>query len=145
MNDESSSSESDSDSKQEKVLLALFLYIFIIVICFKANVCGSFSSIQHFSHFCLITWPLYSDHTTSDRGVLGTASAQLFSDTWLEFCLSRVKSVLRTGESSMTLVSVAEQVGLNATCCNPKDLALGYKTFLMPNSTEHEIYHNQKY
>ena len=24
--------------------------------CFKANVCGSFSSIQPFSHFCLITW-----------------------------------------------------------------------------------------
>ena len=50
---------------------------------FKANVCGSFYSIQPFRHFCLITWPLYSDHTTSDGGVLGTASAQLFSDTWL--------------------------------------------------------------
>ena len=59
---------------------------------------------QPFRHFCLITWPLYSDHTTSGGGVLGTASAQLFSDTWLEFCLSRVKSVLRTGESSMTKV-----------------------------------------
>ena len=68
----------------------------------KANFCGSFYSIQPFLHFCLITWPLYSDHTTSEGSVLGTASAQLFSDTWLEFCLSRVKSVFRTGESSMT-------------------------------------------
>ena len=86
-------------NQQEIVLLALFLYR---VSCFKAKVCGCFSPIQPFSHFCLITWPLYSDHTTSDGGVLGIASAQLYSDTWLKFCLSRVKSVLQTGESSMT-------------------------------------------
>ena len=99
-----------SDSKQEMILLALFLYR---VSCFKANACGSFSSIQLFGHFCLITWPLYSDHNTSNGGVLGTASAQLFSDTWLEFCLSRVKSVLRTGESSMNQITNKSMVKVN--------------------------------
>ena len=83
-------------------LMNYWQVISVRVSSFKPNI---FVEVSCLSAIFVWSCDLYSYQTTSDSEVLRTlrtASAHLFSDTWLEFCLSRVKGELRTGESSTT-------------------------------------------